>query len=364
MSTEDKDRVLLVVGEWVRDSEQKWVFMADNVSSQQKHICLHTHMKLSDLLTGVREQIETMSKGGKVRLSYQYPQWISADGGGMDMPQYITDDTELGVFIELRRSIEEVNLFVSIISRLDGTHDNSTAGKLIDNVCGGRGYGDGAGVEDEEWHEFAMANYSMSRTDIIEKDQPAYPDIPVYSIPCQVSGIENVQSRSSPFGFGGIAIREPARNIRPRLHSEATTGKGKKKMRVETDSDSDADDDMVVPVCRTPADVRRGGKRPMWSRLIFDIPGIPNTPIESYDIPTPSPDGHSDQSSHPSAQGIDDTLLVNSCPSTTSAFEVKMISLYRTKRILGVWKSNVYAVAEEYKFWLFYLDGCMVCVSV
>ncbi|KAL0646322.1 hypothetical protein Bca4012_044613 [Brassica carinata] len=73
-------------------------------------------------------------------------------------------------------------------------------------------------------------------------------------------------------------------------------------MRVETDSDSDSDDDMLVLVFRTPVDVSGRGKRPMWSRLIFGIPGIPNTVVQYDDITAPAPPAQYIRSSHPSTK--------------------------------------------------------------
>ncbi|KAL0723193.1 hypothetical protein Bca4012_037792 [Brassica carinata] len=86
-------------------------------------------------------------------------------------------------------------------------------------------------------------------------------------------------------------------------------------MRVETDSDSDSDDDMLVLVFRTPVDVSGRGKRPMWSRLIFGIPGIPNTVVQYDDITAPAPPRQYIRSSHPSTEAVDDTLLDDTSPS-------------------------------------------------
>lgn len=208
MIDEEKDRVLLVDSEWVRNSERKWIFMPDNLSKQQRYIPLHAGMKMSHLLTGVSDQIQETCTGSKLRLSYQCPEWIAADGGGMDMPQYIKDNSELGVFIELRRSIEAVNLFVSI-SSTDGSEDKTTAEKVIGNDGGGT-------IEDEEWHEFAMDKKG---------------DVEEHSIPRNWRRIEKPQTHSIPATGGGIAITEPVWNIRPWMESEATIGKGEKNAR-------------------------------------------------------------------------------------------------------------------------------------
>lgn len=100
-------------------------------------------------------------------------------------------------------------------------------------------------------------------------------------------------------------------------------------MRVETDSDSDSDDDMLVPVFRTPVDVSGRGKRPMWSRLIFGILGIPNTVVQYDDITAPAPPRQYIRSSHPSTEAVDDTLLDDTSPSVC---QVQIKVLYNGNR--------------------------------
>ncbi|KAL0727966.1 hypothetical protein Bca4012_024059 [Brassica carinata] len=102
-------------------------------------------------------------------------------------------------------------------------------------------------------------------------------------------------------------------------------------MRVETDSDSDSDDDMLVPVFRTPVDVSGRGKRPMWSRLIFGIPGIPNTVVQYDDITAPAPPAQYIRSSHPSTEAVDNTLLDDTSPSVCQEVGKKAVVRWTEK---------------------------------
>ncbi|CAN6851335.1 unnamed protein product [Brassica oleracea var. botrytis] len=68
-------------------------------------------MTMIELLTSVRKRYQLSSTDDTLKLSYQYPEWVSFGDGELEMPQYITEDTEVGVFLNMRRSIEEVPLY-------------------------------------------------------------------------------------------------------------------------------------------------------------------------------------------------------------------------------------------------------------
>ena len=279
-----KDKVLLVVGAWVTDTHKRWVFEQDHSFKGEHYVNLYSGMNMSDLVKGVREEIDPTYEGVNFKLSYQYPEWISADDGALDMPQYITEDTEVGVFIELRRSIEAVNLLVSV--RCSKAHEEGPASYINARSAERDREREDCDIEDDEWHEFAMANNTVTIP-----DTTGYPGKKNLesgdAIPHAVSGIAYSRTPAIPFQIGGVEIREPEHNIRQRIQHEPGVAmeKGKKKMKIETpsDTDSDSDDDMVVPVFRTAADISGKGKRPIWERLIYGIPGIPNTCEEDND---------------------------------------------------------------------------------
>ncbi|KAH0872221.1 hypothetical protein HID58_069583 [Brassica napus] len=237
-----KHKVLLVVGAWVSDTHKRWVFEPDHSFKGEHYINLYSGMNMSDLVRGVREEIDPTYEGVNFKLSYQYPEWISADGGALDMPQYITDDTELGVFIELRRSIEAVNLLVSV--RSPKAHDEEAASYINDTIAGRDGERDDCDIEDDVWHEFAMADNTVIILDT--RGCPGKKNLKILdAIPHAISGIAYTRTSAIPFQIGGVEIREPEQNIRQRIQPEpgVEMEKGKKKMRMETPSDTDSDSD-------------------------------------------------------------------------------------------------------------------------
>ncbi|KAF2592649.1 hypothetical protein F2Q70_00042548 [Brassica cretica] len=277
-----EDKVLLVVGAWVSDTHKRWVFEPDHSFKGEHYISLYSGMSMSDLVRGVREEIDPTYEGVNLKLSYQYPEWISADGGALDMPQYITDDTEVGVFIELRRSIEAVNLLVSVISAK--ANEEGAASYINDTMAGRQGEREDAGIEGDEWHEFAMAENTVTIPNT--KGCAAKTNLKILdTIPHEMSGIAYRRTPAIPFQIGGVEIRDPEQNIRQGIQPEpgVAIDKGKKKMRIETtaNSDSDSDDDMVVPVFRTTADLRGKGKRPIGGTTAA---GQSNTAAEGLDM--------------------------------------------------------------------------------
>lgn len=67
---------------------------------------------MNELITAVKERLDITSENISIKLPYQYPKWITICDGELDMPQYITVDTEVGVFIRMRRAIDEVGVFI------------------------------------------------------------------------------------------------------------------------------------------------------------------------------------------------------------------------------------------------------------
>ncbi|CAN7021967.1 unnamed protein product [Brassica rapa subsp. trilocularis] len=106
-----QDKVLLVHGTWVRDSDQRWIFEPDITAKVEHFIRIFSGMTMTELLTSVRERYQLSSTDATLKLSYQYPEWVSFGDAELEMPQYITEDTEVGVFLNMRRSIEEVPLY-------------------------------------------------------------------------------------------------------------------------------------------------------------------------------------------------------------------------------------------------------------
>ncbi|KAJ4902203.1 Uncharacterized protein Rs2_16154 [Raphanus sativus] len=215
------------------------------------------------------------------------------------MPQYITDDTEVGAFIELRRSIAPVDLLVSVIS--------PTA---LDDVIGDR---EDAVIEDDDWHEFAMADTPLTTPATKCNAGPKELNF-LDAMTDDLCGIANTGRSSIPYRTGGVEIREPDLNTRQRIQpqSDLAMQKGKKKMRIEatSDTDSDSDDDMVVPVFRTTDNLSGKGNRPIWDSLIFGIAGIPNTSDLQHDSRGTTLGGQSNQAPE-SSEKVNNTPMAD-----------------------------------------------------
>ncbi|KAF3516658.1 hypothetical protein DY000_02058900 [Brassica cretica] len=203
-----KHKVLLVVGAWVSDTHKRWVFEPDHSFKGEHYINLYSGMNMSDLVRGVREEIDPTYEGVNFKLSYQYPEWISAD------------------------------------VRSPKAHDERAASYINDTIAGRDGERDDCDIEDDNWHEFAMADNTVTIPDI--RGYPGKRNLKILdAIPHAISGIAYTKTSAIPFQIGGVEIRESKQNIRQRIQPEPGVAmeKGKKKMRMETPSDTDSDSD-------------------------------------------------------------------------------------------------------------------------
>ncbi|KAJ4876109.1 Uncharacterized protein Rs2_41127 [Raphanus sativus] len=107
-------------------------------------------MTMTELLTAVKERLDITSKNVSIKLSYQYTKWIAMGDGDLDMPQFISDDTEVGIFIQMRHAIEEVDLYVSLVRHSD-VGKNGLPNRLMEGEDGGDNC-----MDEEEWHTFAL----------------------------------------------------------------------------------------------------------------------------------------------------------------------------------------------------------------
>ncbi|CAH2065342.1 unnamed protein product, partial [Thlaspi arvense] len=150
---EDHDTVDVVAGNWIRDSHGKWVFES-LPSIGPAFIQLNTRMSHSELVNKVKEKLNLTVSNISVKLSYQYPTWLEINEGDTCDPQFITDDQEVVVFVEMRRTIEEVNLCVTpsrLVHRVQmamgETHPQITTGDS---------------EPDEHWHDLFMSETLMT----------------------------------------------------------------------------------------------------------------------------------------------------------------------------------------------------------
>ncbi|KAH0825883.1 hypothetical protein HID58_092580 [Brassica napus] len=64
-----QDKVLLVHGTWVRDSDQRWIFEPDITAKVEHFIRIFSGMTMTELLTSVRERYQLSSTDATLKLS-------------------------------------------------------------------------------------------------------------------------------------------------------------------------------------------------------------------------------------------------------------------------------------------------------
>ncbi|CAA7052370.1 unnamed protein product [Microthlaspi erraticum] len=217
-------------GTWTRGDSKGWIFEPDKVDVTGS-IRLHSGLSYCELVGNVRRSLQILDPSIKLKLAYQYPQWMAIDDGDGSTPQYITDDQEVEVFIQMRRHIEEVNLCVTVSKNISGIPTAVEVG-IITEREGNDGGNDEGAEANTEWYEFAMSETPMT-------------------MPSQALGSVNptchplaVPKRRRPTC---ISIREAEPIIRLASPAVSRGDKGK-GIAVEEVTDSDSDDDAIVPV--------------------------------------------------------------------------------------------------------------------
>ena len=125
MQITEQHTVMLLTGSWVHEEDRRWSF--DSLSEEGKHsIDLFPGMEYEELVKKVKETLGILAKNMSIKLSYQYPSWMEIDDGDGSTPQYISDDDAVEAFVQMRRKIEEVNLFVTISEHIDGMTTGKT----------------------------------------------------------------------------------------------------------------------------------------------------------------------------------------------------------------------------------------------
>ncbi|CAF2152332.1 unnamed protein product [Brassica rapa] len=72
------------------------------------------------LVKMVKSTLRIVAPNVSIKLSYQYPSWMQIDAGDGSTPQFISDDYDVESFVHMRRKIEEVNLYVTILEHNNG----------------------------------------------------------------------------------------------------------------------------------------------------------------------------------------------------------------------------------------------------
>ncbi|KAL0825439.1 hypothetical protein Bca101_049116 [Brassica carinata] len=175
----------------------------------------------------------------------------------------------------MRRAIEEVDLYVPIVCHSPSGKEPHLPRQR--NVCIGGEDGGNNCMDEEEWHAFALSETPLTipptKKHVGGKEQ----EVPECSVQRPRNGMP--QRQTILHGMCGIEIREPAENRRLAMAKTEARQKGKNKrpLEDETYSDTDSDEAMVVHVLRTSIPESANASRPVARRLVFGIPGIPNT---------------------------------------------------------------------------------------
>ncbi|KAF3532204.1 hypothetical protein DY000_02040060 [Brassica cretica] len=163
----EQDTVMIMTGTLVREGEGPWLFDTQTEEGT-KFITVKSGLGYEELVHLVKDCLAIDSANVTLKLSYQYPTWMLIDDGDGSAPQFISDDHELEVFVQMRQKIEEVNLFVTISQCIDGVttaqdkphFSNVTDQTLLDKDDGDTETTDA--TTEEEWLEFALSETPLT----------------------------------------------------------------------------------------------------------------------------------------------------------------------------------------------------------
>lgn len=261
----EQDDCTVITGTWVREEDGKWIFDT-LIEDERNTITVNPLMEYEDLVNLVKETLNIRAKNVTLKLSYQYPSWMEIDDGDGSTPQFISDDHEVEVFVQMRRKIEEVNLCVTISEVIDGIptnhrrphYANVTDQTLLRNEDDEDSESD-EGFE-EDWLEFAIS------------------ETPLTCPPIQndVGGSFGVQPKQTiPYNRNGIVIRDPLIRLASPPHEATYRGKGK---GIATEPDKwEAADKLLQPQMSTNKGVFGGNGESSRTvrRRLFEDPRAP-----------------------------------------------------------------------------------------
>ncbi|CAN6923546.1 unnamed protein product [Brassica oleracea] len=215
----EQDTVMIMTGTLVREGEGPWLFDTQTEEGT-KFITVKSGLGYEELVHLVKDCLAIDSANVTLKLSYQYPTWMLIDDEDGSAPQFISDDHELEVFVQMRQKIEEVNLFVTISQCIDGVttaqdkphFSNVTDQTLLDKDDGDTETTDA--TTEEEWLEFALSETPLTCPP--QKNTAG-------------GSFRVTEQDTIPYMHNGIEIQEnqPIILLRSPQNSSETRGKGK-----------------------------------------------------------------------------------------------------------------------------------------
>ncbi|KAF2550327.1 hypothetical protein F2Q68_00037208 [Brassica cretica] len=125
-------------------------------------------LEYEELLHLVKEALSLGGTSVTIKLAYQYPPWMQIDDADGSTPQFISDDHEVEVFVQMRRTIKEVNLFVTVSEPVHGISTEKQRlpyANVTDQILARNENDDESDDEEgfeEEWLDFAMSETSLT----------------------------------------------------------------------------------------------------------------------------------------------------------------------------------------------------------
>jgi len=215
-----------------------WQF-EPNTLEGSSYIRLRTNMTYKELVQKVKEKLSFHARDITIKLAYQYPEWMAIDENNGSPPQYISEDGDVTMFIQMRRHIEEVNLCVTVVQHSMPVSPVAVACHDFNSNSEETDYD-----SEEELHQFALESALVGA---MQDPNPGGTEPATRS-----------STRRELFPTGGVTIREPEDYIRLKSPACGPTDKGKGIMetsdkagpagpsRQSGTEDSDNDDDLLI----------------------------------------------------------------------------------------------------------------------
>lgn len=233
-----KEQCRVVLRDWIKADNYVWNFEL-TLAQADTYVHQRETMTYKHLVAKVKDKLGLRAHDTVIKLAYQYPSWMELDEGNGSEPQYIFEDNDVLVFVRIRRHIEEVDLYVTIVKKVT-TQDSTPIKKRRHWMHYVSANSDGDSDEDQtdgDWYEFAMSPISGGEA--------------TYEHAAQAVDKDTISMSSIPKTARGITIRERADQGHLPKPSCGVRDKGKGVVEdtgAGLGSDSEEGDFRIVPL--------------------------------------------------------------------------------------------------------------------